>query len=84
MDIIFPPAQWAAVILIGLAFGVFSLRYLLNKPRLFVLVAGWLFFMSRLPFEFDRPDRLFGAAFLWTAFSLAIYVGDQISRRRFS
>jgi hypothetical protein len=82
MDVIFPLAQWGSVILIGLAFGVLSLRYLLNKPRWFVLLAGWVFYMARLPFEDLRPDRVLGAALLWTVFSLAIFAGDEITRRR--
>ena len=82
MEIIFPLIQWIVVILAGLVFGSFTLRYLLDKPRIFVLVAGWAFYLTRLPFEYERPDRVIGAALLWTAFSVAMIGGDILARRR--
>lgn len=80
---IFPLGQWIAVGLVGLVFGLFTLKYLTSKPILFLVFAGSAFFLSRVVAEFQAPERVLGAALLWLFFVLAIAVGDKVSHRRF-
>lgn len=75
--------QWIAVGLAGFTFGLLTLRYLLSRPRLFVLLSGLTFFIVRVPSEADHVERVTGAAVLWTFFTISIVLGNMLIDRKY-
>lgn len=83
----FPLEAWIIVVGLAIPVGIVLLYGAKGLPCLQLWLAGMAFFFARLMFELTfsegRPDRVFGVMIMWSAYMLAMWLGNRWMDRKY-